>query len=92
MSRIAADKYMQNHILSEIMNKDNKLLSQGKEFASKMKSKEAELLEQSIRRTTMTQDDTFITRGGTAEFEKVMDLTKTLTIGGDHTRNARDAW
>ena len=57
-----------------------------------MKSKEAELFEQSIRRTTMTQDDTFITRGGTNEFEKVMDLTKVPTIGGDHTRNVRDAW
>ena len=74
------------------MSKDNKLLTQGKEFAEKMKSKEAELFEQSIRRTTQSQDNTFITRGGTYEFEKVMDFARVPTIGGDHSRQAREAW
>ena len=74
------------------MSKDNKFLKQGKEFAEKMKSKEAELLEQSIRRTTDAHDSTFITRGGTYEFERVMDYARVPTIGGDHTKDARKAW
>ena len=64
------------------MSKDDKLLKQGKDFAKKMKSKEANLLEMSIRRTTQAVDNTFITRGGTYEFEKVMEITRVPTIGG----------
>ena len=92
MSRIDSDKYMQNHILNKLMNKDNDLLKQGKEFAEKMKSKEASLLEQSIRRTTHVDDATFITRGGTYEFEKVMDLSRVPTMGGEHDKDMRKAW